>query len=924
MIIETVMEHTEGELAGLTTYQVFLSTPNASDVLTALVGDQEFALNLSSTTSFYQHPGGGVTPEGLSEAMLSVTPELAYDSYVTIGLDGPATSLDEMNTGIIPGPWSASFEAGGPVNVTDEFGGGWYVVPDAANAIVGDDARILVAQLTTDGQISGSFRAQVFPEGDYENDDRVDISFLDAICGCNDPDAINYDPEADFDPDGTCIDAVPGCTDESACNFNADANTDDGSCSYAETGYDCDGVCLNDADGDGVCDEFEVEGCMDAEACNYSMDATDEDGSCEYADAGYDCDGNCLNDMDGDGVCDEFEIAGCQDEAACNYDADATDEDGSCTYAEAYYDCDGNCLNDADGDFVCDENEVEGCINPDACNYVDPSLVTELVACVFAEEGYDCDGNCLNDADGDGVCDEFEVEGCLDEVACNYDPATTDEIECVFAEEGYDCDGVCLNDADGDGVCDEFEVAGCTDASACNYDASNTDEDGSCDYCSCGEPISGYTLQVEEYAVDGIEGMTTYRFYIGMEGASDFLSAMYGDIQNPLSISTSTGFYNDAFAAGPTAEGINTFFFSFQPTLEYDSWVTIGLDSQASFGEVAANTVESDYQPWTGSFMDTSPMSGQDVLIDDWYGGAWYVTNGAPNGLADAENQRVLIMQLTTDGDISGTLNAQIFPNGVGADEVFKTFTYDGTGTFNADGESASGVDNACGCTDPEASNYDEDAEYENDSCLYPGCMDEAACNYDATATTDDESCSYAEAGYDCDGNCLNDADGDGVCDEFEIDGCTDAEACNYSADATEEDGSCTYADAGYDCDGNCLNDSDGDGVCDEFETTGCTDAAACNYDAAATDDDGSCEYAETGYDCDGICLNDEDGDGVCDEFEIAGCQDESACNYNADATDSDDSCTYAEEGYDCEGNRLNDLDGDGVCDEFENRRLPG
>ena len=106
VIIETVMEHTEGELAGMTTYQVFLSTPNASDVLTALVGDQEFALNLSSTTSFYQHSGGGVTPEGLSEAMLSVTPELAYDSYVTIGLDGPATSLDEMNTGIIPGPWS--------------------------------------------------------------------------------------------------------------------------------------------------------------------------------------------------------------------------------------------------------------------------------------------------------------------------------------------------------------------------------------------------------------------------------------------------------------------------------------------------------------------------------------------------------------------------------------------------------------------------------------------------------------------------------------------------------------------------------------------------------------------------------------------------------------------------------------------------
>ena len=97
---------------------------------------------------------------------------------------------------------------------------------------------------------------------------------------------------------------------------------------YAEDGYDCDGVCLNDADGDGVCDEFEIAGCQDETACNYNADATDEDGSCTYAEDGYDCDGVCLNDADGDGVCDEFEIAGCQDETACNYNADATDEDG--------------------------------------------------------------------------------------------------------------------------------------------------------------------------------------------------------------------------------------------------------------------------------------------------------------------------------------------------------------------------------------------------------------------------------------------------------------------------------------------------------------------------------------------------------------------------------------------------------------------
>ena len=37
-------------------------------------------------------------------------------------------------------------------------------------------------------------------------------------------------------------------------------------------------------------------------------------------------------------------------------------------------------------------------------------------------------------------------------------------------------------DTDGDGICDEFEVAGCSDDAACNYDADATDDDGSCTY----------------------------------------------------------------------------------------------------------------------------------------------------------------------------------------------------------------------------------------------------------------------------------------------------------------------------------------------------------------------------------------------------------------------------------------------------------
>jgi hypothetical protein len=47
-------------------------------------------------------------------------------------------------------------------------------------------------------------------------------------------------------------------------------------------------------------------------------------------------------------------------------------------------------------------------------------------------------------------------------------------------------------------------------------------------------------------------------------------------------------------------------------------------------------------------------------------------------------------------------------------------------------------------------------------------------------------------------------------------------------------------------CDGSCIDDADGDGICDGDEIPGCTDMAATNYDETATDDNGSCEYGCT------------------------------------------------------------------------------
>jgi len=48
------------------------------------------------------------------------------------------------------------------------------------------------------------------------------------------------------------------------------------------------------------------------------------------------------------------------------------------------------------------------------------------------------------------------------------------------------------------------------------------------------------------------------------------------------------------------------------------------------------------------------------------------------------------------------------------------------------------------GCTDPQAENFDPNADSDDESCVYhEGCMDPEALNYDPEAIYDDESCRY-------------------------------------------------------------------------------------------------------------------------------------------------------------------------------------
>lgn len=91
------------------------------------------------------------------------------------------------------------------------------------------------------------------------------------------------------------------------------------------------------------------------------------------------------------------------------------------------------------------------------------------------------------------------------------------------------------------------------------------------------------------------------------------------------------------------------------------------------------------------------------------------------------------------------------------------------------------------GCTDPDADNYNAEANLSDGSCKYKGCQDPKADNYDPKATVS--------------GHCI-------------YKGCTDKHSDQYDKNANQDDGSCTtYFDrwtasykGDFKCTGSLLN----------------------------------------------------------------------------------------------------------------------
>ena len=710
-----------------------------------------------------------------------------------------------------------------------------------------------------------------------------------------------------------------GCTDTDACNYDELANTDDGSCEYAEEFYDCEGNCVAIVDCNGECGGGALEDCFGE--CGGTAEE-DECGVCggDGPEENFDCDGNCTADVDCEGVC------------------------GGSAYQMVY------CL-DTDGDGLGNPGtDINECVNPD---------YFALGSC----EEVACDSYDYNDINANGTFDAEDEPLCwCDNLCSNYGDCCPDACENC----GYDCGREYTagqndlyfqtHDIDGNRItntstrdCDS-EVCLTLDGSNLNY-TTGTDiggfqftHDGCVEGATGGDAAAnGFTISTSSSVVlafsftgsvipAGEGTLVTLDGEISQDCLSGFI---FSDINgDSLSSGFDDGEEDPVYVADCTDE---------YPLCEFNEIDCAGVCG-GSAQEDLCGVCEGD-----NSSCDLACPDGTEVCLTLNAGDLNYSSTEAIAGF-----------QFSHNGCVTGASGGDAAANGFtvsASGSAVLAFSF--TGSVVPAGEGT--LVNLTGDI-----NYDclsdfifSDSVGEPLSVSFPiaifyGCTDDVACNYDDTANSDDGSCEYPEQNFDCDGNCTQDIDCNDVC----------------GGDATEDDcgvcegdgSSCTVqlsfgevsetsleilintpvdvggfqfvipspatfgaASGGLAADNNFTistsNPDEYSSVVLGFSFTGGVIPAGSN--GVLFNLDYVCDYAGSNTACiDQIIISDAFGGGLPSAFvggcaevgsdPIVGCTDSGACNFNPDANSDDGSCLYDDCDGECGGSA--ELDDCGVC----------
>lgn len=413
--------------------------------------------------------------------------------------------------------------------------------------------------------------------------------------------------------------------------------------------------------------------------------------------------------------------------------------------------------------------------------------------------------------------------------------------------------------------------------------------------------ISVETFYEDDGSVPGYPvGHKTFRVYANVTNSTDRVNGISGVDENPLVIQISgNGAWNSTFG-GVSGDALNCGIVGISPAAFYDSYITIGVQCDSDGSAFTTYTAEDPGASWLAQMFNTADYGSiQDVTVNTPVGAGWFVIPSNPASLPDLEN-RVLLAQITTNGNICGVFNAQVFPQyaGPGSPYILQNGLTFGD-LDDSDGDGFSGCEADCN---------------DNDVSIYPGATE--SCNGlddDCDGQIDEGTLTLYYRDFDGDGfgninvtqlSCsqpfgfvTNNTDCDDISD-FVYPGA--AEVCNLlddNCDLTIDEG-LTYNTYYLDMDGDGYGDNNNavllcepnDNVVED--NTDCNDSNAGSYPGAeevcnSVDDDcdGSTDegFAQNTY------YGDSDGDGFGNPNEsILACEPNE--DYVEDNTDCDDS----------------------------------
>ncbi len=138
----------EGKVPGKT-WRVYAEMTNAGDQLFVVFGDSTHKIEIKSSKPFYQSQAGGALSKDSNRKVAAEDPKLKYDSWITIGAeDNYNNNMNTLNLDL------SLFESRGAA-IESGKEGAWFCIPTEKQAYSGEDKRILLMQLTTEGRISG-------------------------------------------------------------------------------------------------------------------------------------------------------------------------------------------------------------------------------------------------------------------------------------------------------------------------------------------------------------------------------------------------------------------------------------------------------------------------------------------------------------------------------------------------------------------------------------------------------------------------------------------------------------------------------------------------------------------------------------------------------------------------------------------------